>query len=391
MKRKILISAIIAIALYGCKKSDNTNTNPNVSTVPTQNGNVTTYSNGYTVKTIGIARVLVSVDANNNLVAASLFGGGNRVIIKPGTTNTISANGFIQADPDAITAGPDGNLIVYPISNKVIDNGQMPDTSSSSQVFKITGFDKKVTGYDQLNLVVEKNVTAGYITASYDDNIDFMNFNRPNGKSNTDYNTTYFSALFNRKIAVTTLEIAKPLSQNPYITEDEIIERGQLAYGILTNSPTALTANFSGLYYAFGLQFQSSDYSRMTVGLTPNLKFQWVNADNATIKDYGDNYTYGAIFPNIKSGVNDQIPEPADSVSKVYLRISGFNPAVCGFNQLRLFITKDANFPTLWTGEMQFSFNTKQTAPPTLATIKNGYISAQTLYPNVLNFPSHHY
>ena len=107
--RRFLLIATAAISLSACKKSSQSPTPPD--NTPKTVANTTTYPNGYVVKTIGISHINVSVDANYKLSVASLYGGGNRVILKAGSGITMTSSSFgASTDPDDVTKSPDGTI-----------------------------------------------------------------------------------------------------------------------------------------------------------------------------------------------------------------------------------------------------------------------------------------
>ncbi|WP_406825427.1 IPT/TIG domain-containing protein [Pedobacter sp. KACC 23697] len=370
-----------------------------VLTVPiTINGQITFLINGttlkptqlftfvrtsdYIVKTIGVSRIAIVVDANQNLTLAELYGDGNRVILKSGSGNTMTVLGTnISTIPDGLGTQPQGTL---PFLDKIIDNGDTAvDTSGTSAfVLKLKGFDKSKTGYNQLNIVLHKLVykpIAG--NAGYKTNLSYnVDFNKANGKTNANYQSAYLNGLFSGNINVTTVEIAKPKSQNPYIIRDQMISGGQAVTGIdIANSLNTKLTN-----YFYLAKFANSSAESIAVG-SP-LKYEWVNADNAVIEK-ATTYTYIAKFSNMMTNGYTNIVQPSDTTNHVFLRITGFDANACGFNQLRLFPAKDG----FSDGGMQVVFNDKPNAAPNLDFIKKVYTTSSGLYCIQLqpNFPSY--
>ena len=325
---------------------------------------VFTFIPAYIVKTIGISRILVGVDDNFKITVAQLYGGGNKVILKSGTGNTMELSGTLLGTiPDAL-GNPDGTLNYL---NQPIDNGTSPtDTSGiTATVIRLKGFDKKKTGYNQLNLVMCKLVYYQEpMSPGYQSNVTYLKFKKTAGTKNTDYGTAFVKKLFGGNISVADVEIAAPQT---YITEDQVISAGQA--GISTTGGKTVLSDLRS-------QFYRSLFTTTSSGVTfaKPLTWEWVNADNGTVTKQGD-YVYEARFNNIKTGGPDQVVEPADSLSRVYLRISGFDPAVYGFNSLRLFIANDG----FYDGSLQLLFHDKQTVAPTLSFIRDAY-KGQDLY-----------
>jgi len=322
-------------------------------------------ANGYVVKSVGISRIMLAVDDNGAMTLAELFGGGNRVILKKGGGNTMDVVGNgIGTIPDVFGV-PDGTV---PYWSSAIDNGVTPDTSGAAMVVKLKGFDKSKTGYNQLNLVMHKYLwvrSSGW--AGYETNLAYLKINIPAGKTNSDYQSVFLKKLFSGNINVSTIELAKPKAENPYITRDQLISSGQAVSA--PSVARALTARLTSILY--GAYFTST---AAAINVGKPLKFEWVNAENAEVTKEGT-YTFTARFKNIKKGGFDQVVEPADSVDKVFLRITGFNPETIGFNQLRLFIADDG----FYDGGLQLIFNDKPLADPKLEFIKEVYRSAAAL------------
>jgi len=329
------------------------------ATIKTATSFTWTDPKAYVVKSIGIGRVMVSVDDDYKLFVAELYGSGNRVILKRGVGNKMAFTGasINSILPDKFY--PDGYL---PYLEKPIDNGnQSIDTSGVySTVIKLKGFDKAKTGYNQLNLVLHTSVyplesyQAGFFT-----NYTYMKLNRK-GNKNTFFGSRFVSDLFTGDINVSTVEIAPPKSANPYITRDETISYASATWSDNRNATSRVEMNSLFWLGSFGTSFE------MNVG-SP-LKMEWVNANSGTVLKM-DDWTYHLKFPNIKKGGTDEIVEPVDTVSKVFLRVTGFNAEICGYNQLRLFVTDDG----YTDGIVQASYTVKPTVTPTLASIKALY------------------
>jgi hypothetical protein len=361
--------------ISACSKSDNqepikeTPVNPETGN---PGGN-----NGYVVKTIGISRIDVSVDDDFKLKLADLYGGGNRVILKAGTANKMEmATSDIGVLPD-VFENPDASM---PYADQIIDNGNPPidTTGTSAAIIKLKGFDKSKTGYNQLNIVVCKFI---WVVESggggFRSNLIYLRLNKRAGSKNSDYGIDFVKGLFKGNITASTIQLAEPKAKNPYITEDKIFSLGQTVYDLAAGKVTKV--DLRNVFYRtlFGTD------QGINVG-TP-LKFEWVNADKGTVTKY-DDYSYDLNFENIKVGDLDQIVEPADSVNKVFLRITGFNPALTGFNQLRLFLANDG----FYDGSLQLSYNSKQPVTPSVSFIKELYLAkglvCQKLSPNFAHY-----
>lgn len=354
----------LSVLFYACSKKTEPTPEPPTTQIPPTGGNGgSTPTNGYVVKTIGISLADVSVDDNFKLKIADLYGGGNRIVLKAGTSNKMEmVTPPIGVLPDAFDV-PWGSL---PYADQIIDNGVPPvdTTGNNTTVIKLKGFDKAKTGYNQLNLVVSKFLwVAGSGDAGFRSNLFYyLNFNKKSGTKNAEYGTSFIKGLFTGNISVSLVQIAEPKSKNPYITEDKIITAGIATYDVANSKPMRVDVR-SDLYRAlFG--------TTQSVNVGSALKFEWVNADKATVKKF-DDYSYDLKFDNIKTGSSDQIVEPADSVNKVFLRITGFNPALTGFNQLRLFVTNDG----FNDGTMQVIFNAKPAATPAVSFLKDSYLA----------------
>lgn len=325
---RILLLVFVACSMVACKKDSS----PNVD----NSGGGTNNKPTYMSKTIGISRIRVVLDDNNQIAVAELYGGGNRVILKPGTGNKIEFIGSGYIAPGDASAYPDALLDRAPNS---IDNGNPPDTiNNSADIFKIRGFDRAKAGYDQLNLVVcQETVLRDVNYPGYATNLDIMRMNKPAGKKASDYDISFIRQLFdNVSFNITTLEIAPPLSAKPYTIHDEIIGSGTVAYA--PQNDKIQRVDLSGQLFRALFTYDISQL-HYTVGPAP--KVSLVHADNATLEKSGD-YRYQASFTNIKSGDMDQIVEPSDTTGKMFIRISGLDPKVCGFNEYRLFLHKDA-------------------------------------------------
>jgi hypothetical protein len=380
MKHFIFMMAIgLSLLFYSCsKKTEPVPETPTTPTTPTGGNGSSTPANGYVVKTIGISLADVSVDDNFKLKVADLYGGGNRIVLKAGTTNKMEMlTPSVSVLPDVFDI-PWASL---PYVDQIIDNGVPPTdtTGNSATVIKLKGFDKAKTGYNQLNLVVSKFLwVAGTGDAGFRSNMFYyLNFNKKSGTKNSEYGADFVKGLFTGNVSVSSIQIAEPKSKNPYITEDKIITAGIATYDLANNKPIRVDLK-SDLYR--GLFATTSG-----INVGSPLKFEWVNADKGTIKKY-DDYSYDLKFDNIKVAGLDQIVEPADSINKVFLRVTGFNPALTGFNQLRLFITNNG----FDDGALQVIYNAKQPVTPSISSIKDIYLAkglfCQKLSPNFAHY-----
>ena len=377
--KQIYFLSLVIFLFSACKKDDSGSggvviggTGNNGAGVTT--GNTTTY-NGYVVKSIGVSRIILGIDANDKLTVAQIYGGGNKVVLKPGTGNTVEmiGTGAYSMMPDGF--GPDGSV---PAIDALIDNGTMPsDTSGSKLCIKIKGFDKSKTGYNQLNLVMYKMVRATPPgTAGFFNNVAYITFDY--NKKQSEYSGAFFKGLFTGNINVADVQMAAPLSSKPYITEDQVIYAGQAGYSPIQGQTTSMKMNSNTF------QFDLSTQANFNYPLGTSFKYQWVNADNGSVTR-DDDYDFRLYFPNIKSG--DDVVLPSDTSSKVFLRVTGFDPAVTGFNQLRLFIGKSG---TLYDGGLPFIMGTKQTSTPTLAAAKSYFIPNKLVVNNAAPYVPHY-
>jgi len=370
MKHYLRLAGIAVLFLFAaCSKKGTPQPNDNGTDTTIRGTSGQGNSNIYVVKTIGISRILISVDNDLKLSAAVLYGGGNKLILKPGTGNKMEMQGItaFKMIPAALGT-PDGTL---PSLDIPIDNGNPPqDTSgATATVIKLKGFDKQKYGYNQLNLVMCKFVWANEHSSesqgSYWTNLTYLNFFIQHYPQTIPYyGTSYIKSLFTGNIAVTDLEIAKPKSEHPYIVEDQIITGGQASADLKTSQKTVIADLRSFPYRSLFVTGQGEN-----VG-SP-IKMAWVNADKGAVKKI-DDYTYQIMFDNAKTGDVGQIVEPPDSVSRPFLRISGLNPAITGFNQIRLFVGSD-NIGN--DGSLQLIVNIPQTTAPTFAFIRDAYLT----------------
>lgn len=337
---------VIACLLYSCGKSGapspsgNGSGNNGGSTGPVTVGNTVT-ANGYVTKTIGISRIKLATDENFKITVAELFGGGNRVILKAGTgfkmqySDVHSANPKIDDTPDDLP-----NAYLWSLAQP-IDNGKVLDTTGIT--IKLTGFDKSKTGYNQLNLVVCDDVH--YITTNGIVWYNLMYMDIKAEKAASDYKFEFFRQLFTSDINVSSVEMAKPLSEKPYIVRDVTMDGAIItASKSDINNITALSFYYNGLGMLKLLQTTNNP-----INVGGPLNSEIVNADKGTLSYtpfpdiYSPNTYFDPVFSNIKTGGFDQIVEPADTTSKVFIRVSGFDASICGFNQLRLFLTHTPN------------------------------------------------
>lgn len=367
MKRYLLIILIgLAFLFNSCSKGGGAS-DPTGGNTGSNNGGGTT-TPAYVVKTIGVSRINIGTDANNKLTVADIYGGGNHIILKAGTGNKMDMETYIVYGTSATTLYPDVQLA---FQDQLIDNGNPPtDTAGGTgAVIKLKGFDKQKTGYNQLNLVMQKYVWAaeGAVTG-FKNNLTYMKMtkNSPDG-----YGPAFIKRIFSGDVNASTVEIAAPQSAKPYITRDEIITYGQCNYNDKTNTPFSVDLGSSQYRVFFDRTALGNGFS-----FGSSIKCEWVNANNATITKESD-YIYTARFNNMKTGGLDQVVDPADSVSKVFLRVTGFNPAICGYNQLRLFIASDGTNAS--DGGLQMLFGIKLATPPSITMIKEAY-SAKNLY-----------
>ncbi|MFD1258108.1 hypothetical protein ACFQ3S_14970 [Mucilaginibacter terrae] len=365
-----LIGLAFTGLLISCGKSGSTSNPEPTKPEPqiTTSGNTTTYPSGYVVKTLGFSRIVLGVDANDKLTVAELYGGGNKVVLKAGTGNIVEmiGNGGFSTLPAQF--GPDGYGKVV---EETIDNGKMPSDTTGNQAItiRIKGFDKTKTGYNQLNLVMHKMVRIQ--ATGFDTNIAFFKYN--SGKT---YSGASFKSLFTGNIQVTDVQIAAPVSAKPYVTEDHVVYLNNGAYNATTNQ--AITLDLKSDTYVTNTSYQNLG----TIG--SNFKYEWVNANNGAVTRY-DEYSFNLIFSNIKA--DDEVVLASDSTKYAFLRITGFDPAKVGYNQLRLFIGSKGK---TYDGSIPFFATTKQATMPTLAAAKNMLIAGK-LYTNYAAPVVYHY
>jgi hypothetical protein len=355
MKSKLLfLSIVAAFCLFSCGKSstpapDNgggtdgdggTDTDPNKGVTV---GNTTTYKN-YVVKTVGISTIRMATDANEKITAAEFIGGGNHIVVRAGNTNSMS---FINTNNTEPSVGPYDNVnhqflgawsnANYPVAQGGgIDNGKMLDTVNSITI-KLKGFDQSKTGYNQLNLVlcgapylktvqdwVQYNLVYIYHDGSYPDAV------RKNA---------LYARLLTTPVTVRSVELAKPLSENPYIIKDVVIST-LLTVTDAQNKTTRMEFSAD----AIGILKLGNDASGDKKAGTM-LKTELVNGDKGQLS-YSAQYDgfgtmYQPMFSNMFPTSFAPVPEAADSLSKVFVRVSGFDASKCGYNQLRCYIMID--------------------------------------------------
>jgi hypothetical protein len=325
MKQILFFGLGLIAIMASCKKGDSLPATKPIDThAGVDVGNTTNY-NGYVVKSIAVSRLVLSADANDKLTVAEMYGGGNKIVLKPGTGNKIEMVRTSTYETLPKELGPDG---FFGATTAAIDNGKPADTLSTGQVFKIRGFDKSKTGYDQLNIVFYKMVrpqkpgSAGFFT-----NVSYIDYNI--ARSNKEYSEILMKSFFSGDIKVVSVETAQPLANNPYVVEDQVVYKcsANTTSGSLTSNIVELSSNT----FTF-IMSKNLDYNFSFGG---PFKYEWVNADKGTTTKFNDK-TYFLNFDNIVP--YDHIIEPADTTNKVFLRVSGFDKSVTGFNQLRLFI-----------------------------------------------------
>jgi hypothetical protein len=175
MKRYLFLIGLAAMALLAsCKKSTPTDNGINPPTNPTGDGsgnpptgnpttgNTTNY-NGYIVKTVGVSKIRIATDANDKLTIADFIGGGNHIVLKPGTGNPMSFSNQSKREPSVEKRVELLPNATYWSIDKPIDNGKQLDTASAITI-KIKGFDKNKDGFNQMNLVLCKDVWIGPTT-----------------------------------------------------------------------------------------------------------------------------------------------------------------------------------------------------------------------------------
>ncbi|SEO84048.1 hypothetical protein SAMN05192574_11431 [Mucilaginibacter gossypiicola] len=356
MKPKLLFFSIVAaFCLFSCGKSstpapDNggstggggggTETDPNKGVTI---GNTTTYKN-YVVKTVGISTIRMATDANEKITAAEFIGGGNHIVVKTGNANNMS---FINTNNFEPNVGPYDNVnhvfnggwsnANYPVAQGgSIDNGKMLDTANSITI-KLKGFDKSKTGYNQLNLVLcgapflntakdwtQYNLIYIYHDGSYPDAV------RKNA---------LYARLLTTPVTVRSVELAKPLSENPYIVKDVVIST-LLTVTDKQNKTTRMEFS-TGLYGLLKIGNDISGDKKVGNTLTTEL----VNGDKGQLSYSPQNDGFGTlyqpIFSNMLPSSFAAMPEAADSLSKVFVRVSGFDASKCGYNQLRFYLMLD--------------------------------------------------
>ncbi|AYL96692.1 hypothetical protein [Mucilaginibacter celer] len=354
--KQFFLILFTALWLFSCGKSNtpapgNNNNNGGNNNGGTDNdpnkgvtvGNTTTYKS-YVVKTVGISTIRLATDANEKITAAEFFGGGNHIVVRAGNTNSMS---FINTNNFEPTVGPyDNNThqflgswsnANYPVAQGGgIDNGKMLDTTNSITI-KLKGFDQSKTGYNQLNLVlcgapylqtikdwVQYNLVYIYHDGTYPDAV------RKNA---------LYARLLTTPVTVRSVELAKPLSENPYIVKDVVIS----SLRTVTDAQNKTTLMEFGTN-ALGLLKLGNDASGDKKAGTI-LKTELVNGDKGQLTYSSQNDGFGTLylpmFSNLFPTSFGPVPEAADSLSKVFVRVSGFDASKCGYNQLRFYLMLD--------------------------------------------------
>lgn len=337
--------------ISACKKSGtNLPTNSSSGTVAgsgqatggtaTTTGNTANY-NGYLVKTVGISRIRIATDANDKLTVADFVGGGNHIVLKAGIGNKIDFSNKNEYEPSVEQYGdasPDANY--YTLSD-AIDNGKQLDTSNAI-TFKLKGFDKAKDGFNQLNLVLCKDISIPQSGVS-NYNLAYLWLDKFNARST--YKNAFYSSLFTTEMKVSSYELAKPLSENPYIVRDIVSDGVQVVYS--EGNPTTILNFFEDNGLGL-LKLRATTTSDLNAGY--NLTTGIVNADKQPLQYtavYSQTFAttwYYPTFTNLVASSHTTIAEPADSVSKVFIRVSGFDVQKCGFNQLRIYLMQDPVF-----------------------------------------------
>jgi len=342
---------IIVTLLFACGKSgspspDNGGGGNNLGgTQPTTDphagvttGNSTNY-NGYVVKTVGISTIRIATDASDKITVAEFIGGGNHIVVKSGNANTMS---FINPNNAEPTVGPydsnhrfygDWSDALYPAAATPIDNGKLLDTAKTITI-KLKGFDQSKTGYSQLNLVLcaetylqnisnwtEYNLIYVYHDGYYSDDV------RKNA---------LYAGILTGPVTVSSVDLAKPLSEKPYIVRDVVISSLRTATDKQNNtSYMEFSTDFYGL-----LKLGNDVTGDKRAGTT--LTTELVNADKGQLTYSAQNDGFGTLYLPILSNMfpstTAPVPEPTDSLSKVFVRVSGFDASKCGYNQLRFYI-----------------------------------------------------
>lgn len=339
MKHHFLIFSTFLVCLFSsCSKPSTSTPNTGGSgtggtdTTGTGGGGTTPPASNYVVKTIGIGRMRVVLDdVTNKLVIAEFIGGGNRIIVKAGNDYKMEFSNPSGYEPTVLTAGggvPDAN---YPVVNAAINNGTSLDTTKIT--LKLKGFDRTKTGYDQLNLVLCKEVGTGAYKQEYY-NLTLLRYNT----GTTGYNNAFYQKALTTGISVADVEVAPAVSASSYIVRDAVIAS---AYAVTSTIDSTIRFEASTSFWTDAM-FNLNPAGAINVG-SP-IKIELVNADKGTATPNGSADGENALyFSNIKKGVvgTVTIPEPADTVGKVFIRLSGFNPSITGYNQLRLILADD--------------------------------------------------
>lgn len=313
--------------------------------------------NAYVVKTIGISRIRIGLDNQHKLTVAELFGGGNKVILKAGTEHKMA---FFTVNEPTFNQTSNYPNARYEVKNTSIDNTFPPDTAHAV-VIKLTGFDKGKTGYNQLNLVLCREVQLPnkeipYFNLVYID----METNPPGAESNN-----FVKQLLTGNINVVATDIAAPKNDQSYIIRDVIIHGATSAEDHKRHIVELTSSCFPNLDLTFVDMDDAKSEAVLNVG--HQIRSELVNAEKGTMTVLDEEQV---TFSNVKTGNLAQIVEPADSVDKVFLRLSGFNSAVCGYNEIRLFLTKT---PLAQSGQLRLYQNLLPHRPLTVDYIKKTF------------------
>lgn|GEM_PF-1666471 len=312
-------------------------------------------------KTIGVSWMNLSIDANDKLVFAELYGGGNRIVLQQGSGLVMSGNFHAGQIPDIFD--PTSMLGRYR-TDLPIDNG-VPITGVNDAVhttLTLKGFNKAETGFDELRLVMQKHIYAREKSwGGYDVNYYLMAYSRNGRSSNSAFGSSFLNNVFSGDVKLAALEIAKPKSQGRYIVRDEVVNFVANYYNVKLQRNVDFEAKSQ---YWKGLFIYGIDDNR-DVFVGNKIKAEWVNAERGRLNKIDDK-RYELEFDNIKLNGLTQIVIPSDTVDKAFIRLTGFDPDICGYNELRLFLAKSNS----WTNQVSFDFSAKPDFVPTFNFVK---------------------
>ncbi|MGJ1348250.1 IPT/TIG domain-containing protein [Sphingobacterium siyangense] len=333
----------------------------------------------HVVKTIGISAVHIALDEKEQLVVADLFGEGNRIVLRKGTGNKmrLETPGFSTAPRFEM---PHGFLPELPAG---IDNGNPGDTTGTrAAVFKLTGFNKAETGFDQLNIVVHDLVLPYHYHSGWFVNLRYLNYIERIGKKNDDYGVSFLKQLFSGDVQVSTMTIAPPRSQNPYLIQDIVVTNAIIAIDPIRNYTYQFNLT-GGNYRAFFIDAPNNPPTfPLNIG-TAKIKAEWVNTSLAKVsKSPHSDYDYSVTFSNSLTGNHNVVVDNRDTIDRPFIRLTGFDNKICGFDQLRVFLVKEGPYDT---ASIDVVYTSIPTRPPTAKEILEAFTRTEALKCSVLS------